>query len=501
MAPLTSSTAALVLGVFQLSQPILAATVDTDWYAPSKRELNNLTQVLDGKGVYDFIYDTSDTPDELYGTYNWCNMPHVRRKEYRPAKEGFELRYVELIQRHHKRTPYSSNAFPVEPYTWNCDDSLLHFYGEPLDGPHSAARAYRQGTISSINPFVPKGWIGSCQFPQITAGGLDDSWQHGKDLYEVYGEMLGFLPAMEDQKLGDKVKYRATNNLITHQVAGMLINGMWGTTDPFPLLVQATDVDSLEPQYSCARGSDLFNRIKSSANPDWQKHLDLTKSLYSTLDNISGVPSSDSKFHSSFDSYYDNLSARQCHAGKPLPCKLVDGKNSSTCFTQELTDTVYRLGHWEYSQMYRDSSDSLAASIGSYGVWVAELAAHLREAVAGTSETLYFHNVAHDGSVSRLLSILQLDEMVWPGMGSEVVFELYEKTGATSTPTRSCRPSPTPRPKSESGYYVRVLFGGQILKSSNPTLGRMDMIPIETLLGYFDGLVGEKASKVKSLCG
>ena len=50
---------------------------------------------------------------------------------------------------------------------------------------------------------------------------------------------------MEDQKLGDKVKYRATNNLITHQVAGMLINGMWGTTDPFPLLVQVSPESGL----------------------------------------------------------------------------------------------------------------------------------------------------------------------------------------------------------------------------------------------------------------
>lgn len=97
MAPITSSATAFVLGLLHLSQPVLTAKVDTAWYPPSKRNVNNLTQVLEGEGVYDFIYDTSDTPDELYGTYNWCNMPHVRRKEYKPAKEGFELRYVELV--------------------------------------------------------------------------------------------------------------------------------------------------------------------------------------------------------------------------------------------------------------------------------------------------------------------------------------------------------------------------------------------------------------------
>ena len=89
-----------------------------------------------------------------------------------------------------------------------------------------------------MNPFVPSGWIGTCQFPQITSGGLQDSWQHGADLYGVYHDLLGFLPDREDDHFGAKVIYRATNNLITNQVAGMVINGMWGETQPFPLKIQ-----------------------------------------------------------------------------------------------------------------------------------------------------------------------------------------------------------------------------------------------------------------------
>lgn len=38
-------------------------------------------------------------------------MPHVRAKEYQIPKEGYDLVYVEVIQRHHKRTPYASNTF------------------------------------------------------------------------------------------------------------------------------------------------------------------------------------------------------------------------------------------------------------------------------------------------------------------------------------------------------------------------------------------------------
>lgn len=536
------------------------------WHAPAEWEVNDLDKALNSEGTYGFIFNSSKTPDSKYGVYNYCNMPHVRSKEYVKPSEDYELQYVELVHRHHKRTPYASNAFPVEPYEWNCDDQGLYFYGQPFEG-NDAAKGYRKGFIGDINPFVPEGWIGSCQFPQITPGGLQDSWQHGKDLYGVYGELLGFLPEKDEAGWADKIQYRVTNNVITSQVAGMVINGMWGTTDDFPLYVQAPNIDSLEPQYSCPAGSNLFNSIKSGDNAEWQRHLDEAEDLYATLDDLSGVKSG-GNFHASFDPYFDNLSSRQCH-DKPLPCKLVNGEESGDCITQEMADTVYRLGHWEYSQMYRDHEDSLPASAASWGVWVAELAVHLREVMDGKRDTIYLHNVAHDGSVSRLLSLLQLEEMVWPGMGAEVVFELYKKnkdgapkpTGTavaldcsrnnclremirssasasalcpsltrggtaeslptwptqcddvqeiysacscldiptTATSTTSGASAPTEAP-SNSGFYVRALFNGQALRSSSPALGTIDMIPVETLLEYFDGLVGKEASKVKGLC-
>jgi acid phosphatase len=105
---------------------------------------------------------------------------------------------------------------------------------------------------------------------------------------------------------------------------------------------------------------------------------------------------------------------------------------------------------------------------------------------------IYRHNVAHDGSLSRLLSALQVDVMVWPGMGSEVVFELYKKDTTTSHTSTA--------PSSASGYYIRVLWKGQVSRSSNPSLGLMDMVPLKTVLGYFDGLVGVGASLVMGKC-
>jgi acid phosphatase len=328
---------------------------------------------------------------------------------------------------------------------------------------------------SETNPFAQTGFNGSCQFPQITRGGLDDSWQHGQDLYGVYHDLLGFLP----DDMGNKVTFRVTNNQITSQVAGMLIDGMCEPKNDVSLRIQPTGVDSLEPQYSCPAASTRYSSYGvGSKAANWTAHLTAAKPLFDSLDSISGIARDSTDWHKSFDHYYDNLSARQCHA-KPLPCNINDTKS---CVSQTQADTVYRLGQYEYSFIYRDAPQSLQAAVGSYGVWLAELAQNFRDASAGKSEVIYRHNVAHDGSVSRLLSILQIDQMVWVGMGAEVVFEVYTKKA------------------SKNKKYLRVLWGGQVLRSSNPTLGEIDMLDLDVFLAYVDGLVGKRAAKVVEYC-
>lgn len=459
-----------------------ATNISLSWYAPAKTQINDLSNVINGTGIYGFIFNSSVGP---LNTYNWCNMPHVNKKTYPKVTDNtYKLEYVEIIHRHHKRTPYAANTFPKEGYSWSCSDEGLFYGGEPLN-PYGnrTSDTYWQVYTSSSNPIAPTGFNGTCQFPQITRGGLDDSHQHGKDLKEVYSDLLDFIP---DHYNKDVVSYRVTNNVITSQVASMLIAGMYPEREQqdTPILIQPASVDSLEPVYSCPTGSSIFSSYGSgSSAPGWQAHLQAASALYATLDGISGISPSNSAWHVSFDHYYDNLSARLCH-NKPLPCKIGD---STTCVTEALADEVFRLGQYEYSYIYRDNELSLRASTATYGVWIAELTQNIRHAmgqgdssVAATSQQVkYRHNVAHDGSVSRLLSILQLDQMVWPGMGSEVVFELYSKGGC---------------------YFIRILWGGQILKSSHPQLGLVNLIPVSRLLAYFDGLVGVGANKVPGLC-
>lgn len=74
-----------------------AATVDLGWHAPNATAINDLTQVVSGQGVYGFIYNNSNVPVGDYGTYNWCNMPHVRKTEYPVPSSEFKLQYVEVV--------------------------------------------------------------------------------------------------------------------------------------------------------------------------------------------------------------------------------------------------------------------------------------------------------------------------------------------------------------------------------------------------------------------
>lgn len=75
----------------------ITLAVDNSWHPPDPGAINNLDLNLGSDGVFDFIFDTSLTPDERYGQYNYCNMPHVRRREYVVAPAEYELVYVEIV--------------------------------------------------------------------------------------------------------------------------------------------------------------------------------------------------------------------------------------------------------------------------------------------------------------------------------------------------------------------------------------------------------------------
>ncbi|KAF8815519.1 phosphoglycerate mutase-like protein [Phlegmacium glaucopus] len=445
-------------------------------YPPTSSNLNNLTFVLNGSGAPG-IFNSSVTPEKEYGIYNWCNMPHVRTKEYKTPPKNYTLQYVEIIQRHHKRTPYGSNTFFKEDVAWSCVGNGPVYATTSTRLGSDVSPVQWQALQTTANPWtstVGPGFAGStCQFPQITAQGLDDSITHGADLRAVYASRLG----LGDQMNPNTASIRVTNNVITSQVASGLLKGLFpqSSSQYVSAFMEQSSFDSLEPTYSCPTSSSIFNDYTTgSSGQEWQAHLTQAAPLYAKLDQVSGISSPDAAgWHVSFDHYYDNLSAKQCH-GKSLPCSVND---TSICVTQEEADMVYRFGNWEYSYNFRDAPNSTQFSALRYGAWILELKAHLQAKVDGTSKIKYFHNVAHDGSISPLLGFLQIAEMVWPGMGSEVAFELYRAK--------------------KTEFFIRVLWGGQAMKTSTP-LGALDMIPLADFFSYIDSMIGSGSNLFQS---
>lgn len=50
-------------------------------YPPVASSINDLAFAINGTGHMG-IYNSSKTPEASYGSYNWCNQPHIRAKEY-----------------------------------------------------------------------------------------------------------------------------------------------------------------------------------------------------------------------------------------------------------------------------------------------------------------------------------------------------------------------------------------------------------------------------------
>lgn len=72
-------------------------SIDLSWHEPKKSWINDLGKVLNGTGTYGFAFHGSQLPvGTPYGTYNWCNMPHVRSQEYPSVGEDYELQFVEV---------------------------------------------------------------------------------------------------------------------------------------------------------------------------------------------------------------------------------------------------------------------------------------------------------------------------------------------------------------------------------------------------------------------
>ncbi|SPC67605.1 related to acid phosphatase [Ustilago sp. UG-2017b] len=354
------------------------------------------------------VFTSSNTPARLpWDTYNYCNAPHVSAKHYElppQAKKDAKLVFVNVVQRHHKRTP--DNLYPNEnvfnpPAGWDCSNyqQISYGVGAKEDANLQGHGIYRKVENPSWHPLNSLIWNGACdQGPWGKNALLHDGF-NTKDAY-----------------------FRTSNSDRTYQVSGGLIAGMdgWKVPGNFPVHSQPGNMDDIVPNYSCNYANDFRNAEQSL--PAWTDHLNSKSDLFDSLNAVVGT-ASQSGWNSWIDHHFDAMASRLCH-GHELPKNPASG---------------------EYDYIWNSGSGADNYVKYGFGVIMQELSRNLQRFKGGEDRYKLKYYVGHDGIMVRLYKSLGLaGQFKWPAMGSEVVIEVY---------------------KQKNEHYVRLLKDGKPMQT------------------------------------
>lgn len=285
-------------------------------------------------------------------------------------------------------------------------------------GPNSAGGIqpipmYAQTYQDPTNPFTPS-VNGTCQYPQITIGGVQDGYQHGKDLWGVYGKKLGLIP----EKPSHRVWFRSSESALTQASAGAVLRGLWPHYQgALPLHQMVSSVDTVNEGYSCPAVSSTLSSLQSTTQ--WKEHLAVTKELRSKLGAMLGA--TESSWQNTFDHFSDNFQGRLCN-GYDLPCSL---SNSSACVTRQMAEEVFRAGDWEWNYYWRTNPDVIKYIQVVEGLFIGEIISRLQAVLGGKSSLDYSHVFVHDGDIGPILGALGIETLRWPAMASNIAFEVW----------------------------------------------------------------------------
>lgn len=421
------------------------------------------------------IFTSSVTPANLaWDTYNYCNAPHVSAKHYkRPTQaQDAKLVFLTVVQRHHKRTP--DNLYPNEnifnPASgWDCSNyhQISYSVGAKHDSNVKGHAIYRKIENPFWHPLNSIIWNGTCDQGMLTADGLRDSIQHGRDFWSVYGPQG--VNALLHRGINEKdVYFRTSNSDRTYQVSGGLIQGMDGWTSPgnFPVHTQPSNMDDIVPNYSCSY-ADGFRTAEQSL-PAWTDHLNSKSQLFAALNSVVGT-TEQSGWNSWIDHHFDALASRQCHA-HPLPTN----PSTNATISQELANQAYNEGHWEYDYIWNSGSGADDYVKYGFGVFIHELSRNLKQVVNAQDTHKLKYYVGHDGTMVRLYKSLGLaGQFQWPAMGSEVIIEVYEQ---------------------KRQHFVRILKDGKTMQTVVDALAsddrsNIDWVPLNKVIKYLDSRV------------
>ncbi|PKY06112.1 phosphoglycerate mutase-like protein [Aspergillus campestris IBT 28561] len=431
--------------------------------------ITNRTQGTHG-GIYSAPVHRASDPDEN-DRYNYCTMPHPRPETYvapEPVANGSvaaTLVYVEYMQRHQRRTPYNLLS-ELQDQEYTCDDVHPHIYAAPAPDNNNPAPipVYGQTYTDPTNPFLTDTIPGTCQYPQLTKGGILDGYRHGRDLRAVYGGNS----LLSETGPSSQVWLRASSSALTQGSAGAVLRGLWPDYNGGIALRRQTEgIDTVDSGFTCAARERMLEQMKAARV--WREHLGVTMVLREELGEMFDISEEeeDGAWMNSFDHFADAFQARVCN-GYGLPCraKKEGEKEGENCVTQEQAEEVFRAGDWEWNYWFRgsDLAKEYIQLVG--GLFIGEIVRRLEGVVEGRPDWVYSHTFMHDGDLGPVLGALGIRALRWPGMGANVAVEVWRTDG--------------------EGFYARVLYSGRTVETIH---GTMEWMPLGELLEILGGFV------------
>ena len=212
--------------------------------------------------------------------------------------------------------------------------------------------------------------------------------------------------------------FRTTESPLTQQSAGSVLRGLWPNYQgSIPVHQQTSSVDTVNEGFSCSAINTVLSSIKST--DEWNSHLTATSTLRSDLGSLLGATAS--AWQNTFDHFADNFQGRLCN-GYALPCDVSD---TSNCVTTEQANKVFRAGDWEWDYYWRGNPYAKEYITVVEGLFIGEILARFEGVKNGTVTGKYSHVFVHDGDIGPVAGALGIKALRWPGMASNIAFEIW----------------------------------------------------------------------------
>ncbi|CAL1546379.1 unnamed protein product [Lymnaea stagnalis] len=279
-----------------------------------------------------------------------------------------------------------------------------------------------------------------CADGQLTGRGAVQQILNGMHCSERYYHQHKLF---DEENWSQKVVAHSTEISRTYQSAVAFLYGLLPTFDHEKISInRASNINFCEENIvggscSCSSVESLRGKAIRECRAD-EGYIELLKKhshLVTHLSDVLGIRPKNIQW----TSIMDGLSSFACHNTAPF-CN-----SNHSCVTAKTVEDVWKLVDHQSVCLHNNPHYKKFSKVSSYGL-LYRIARELKMAVHTGSNSVFHLYSGHDTTVSPLITALELQDAVWPGYATMIVFELYQK-------------------KSSKENFIRILQNGKLVTS------------------------------------